>query len=64
VPVKPPPHKSKCSTPFIWALLGIFGGMENFGLLGLFLGPTLMAVLMSIWRDWIEDMKQPKEQVA
>ncbi|MEI6069353.1 MAG: AI-2E family transporter, partial [Methylococcaceae bacterium] len=25
--------------PFIWTLLGIFGGMETFGLLGLFLGP-------------------------
>lgn len=42
--------------PFIWTLLGIFGGMETFGLLGLFLGPTLMAVLMSIWRDWIDDI--------
>jgi predicted PurR-regulated permease PerM len=42
--------------PFIWTLLGILGGLENFGLLGLFLGPTLMAVLMSIWRDWVEDM--------
>ncbi|MDD1626038.1 MAG: AI-2E family transporter [Methylococcaceae bacterium] len=46
--------------PFIWTLLGIFGGMENFGLLGLFLGPTLMAVLMSIWRDWINDMNKPQ----
>ncbi len=45
--------------PFIWTLLGIFGGMETFGLLGLFLGPTLMAVLMSIWRDWIDDMSKP-----
>jgi predicted PurR-regulated permease PerM len=44
--------------PFIWTLLGIFGGLENFGLLGLFLGPTLMAVLMSIWRDWIADMNK------
>ncbi|WP_394752528.1 AI-2E family transporter [Crenothrix sp.] len=44
--------------PFIWTLLGIFGGLENFGLLGLFLGPTLMAVLMSIWRDWTEDMNK------
>ncbi|MGZ8095717.1 MAG: AI-2E family transporter [Methylosarcina sp.] len=42
--------------PFIWTLLGIFGGLENFGLLGLFLGPTLMAILMSIWRDWTLDM--------
>lgn len=38
--------------PFLWTLLGILGGLENFGLLGLFLGPTIMAVLMSIWRDW------------
>jgi predicted PurR-regulated permease PerM len=42
--------------PFIWTLLGIFGGLVNFGLLGLCLGPTLMAVLISIWRDWTEDM--------
>ncbi len=47
--------------PFIWTLLGIFGGMETFGLLGLFLGPTLLAVLMSIWRDWLEDMNNPLE---
>jgi predicted PurR-regulated permease PerM len=46
--------------PFIWTLLGIFGGLENFGLLGLFLGPTLMAVLISIWRDWVADMDEPE----
>jgi len=46
--------------PFIWTLLGIFGGLENFGLLGLFLGPTLMAVLISIWRDWVADMNKPE----
>jgi len=45
--------------PFIWTLLGIFGGMETFGSLGLFLGPTLMAVLMSIWRDWVHDINNP-----
>ncbi len=39
--------------PFIWTLLGILGGIETLGLLGLFLGPAVMAVLMSIWRDWI-----------
>ena len=44
--------------PFIWTLLGIFGGLENFGLLGLFLGPTLMAVLISIWRDWVTDLNK------
>lgn len=45
--------------PFIWTLLGIFGGIENFGLIGLFLGPTVMAIAMSIWRDWEEDADNP-----
>jgi hypothetical protein len=34
--------------------------METFGLLGLFLGPTLMAVLISIWRDWVSDLNKPE----
>jgi len=38
--------------PFLWVLLGILGGLETFGLLGLFLGPTLMAALLAIWREW------------
>ena len=41
--------------PFLWTLLGIFGGLENFGLIGLFLGPTVMAVVLSIWRDSLEN---------
>lgn len=41
--------------PFLWTLLGIFGGLENFGLIGLFLGPTVMAIAMSIWRDWANE---------
>jgi len=28
--------------------------LETFGLLGLFLGPVVMAALMSLWRDWTE----------
>ncbi|MGH8750559.1 MAG: AI-2E family transporter [Burkholderiales bacterium] len=37
--------------PFLWVLLGILGGLETLGLLGLFLGPAIMAALMSLWRD-------------
>jgi len=37
--------------PFIWVLLGILGGVENFGLLGLFVGPALLAVLVTLWRE-------------
>jgi predicted PurR-regulated permease PerM len=40
--------------PFLWVLLGILGGLETLGLIGLFVGPAVMAVLMSLWREWTE----------
>jgi predicted PurR-regulated permease PerM len=40
--------------PFLWVLLGILGGVEQFGLIGLFLGPALMAALVSVWRSWVQ----------
>jgi predicted PurR-regulated permease PerM len=39
--------------PFLFAFVGIFGGLAAFGLLGLFLGPVIMAVLLTVWREWI-----------
>ena len=41
--------------PFLWVLLGILGGVETFGLLGLFLGPAVMAALILLWREWTRD---------
>ena len=41
--------------PFLWVLLGILGGIESFGLVGIFLGPALMAALVSLWRTWVAD---------
>ena len=38
--------------PFLWVLLGILGGVETLGLLGLFVGPAIMAVLILLWRQW------------
>jgi predicted PurR-regulated permease PerM len=40
--------------PFIWVLFGILGGVASWGLLGLFIGPAIMAVLMLLWREWTE----------
>jgi predicted PurR-regulated permease PerM len=37
--------------PFLWALLGVFGGIEAFGVVGLFLGPAILAVALAIWRE-------------
>src|SRR5215213_9506973 len=38
--------------PFVWALLGIIGGLESLGLIGLFIGPVIMAALLTLWREW------------
>lgn len=40
--------------PFLWVLFGILGGVEVFGLIGLFVGPALMALVMTMWRDLTE----------
>ncbi len=38
--------------PFLWVLLGILGGVEVWGLIGLFVGPAIMAALILLWREW------------
>jgi predicted PurR-regulated permease PerM len=54
--------------PFLWVLLGILGGLETFGIIGLFLGPAIMAALISLWRDWTDVVpfagELPRERLA
>jgi predicted PurR-regulated permease PerM len=40
--------------PFLLVLLGILGGLQAMGFLGLFLGPAVMAALVALWREWTE----------
>jgi predicted PurR-regulated permease PerM len=47
--------------PFLVALIGIFGGLQTFGLIGLFVGPVIMAALLTIWREWLAPPIQPGE---
>jgi predicted PurR-regulated permease PerM len=39
--------------PFVRVLLGVFGGVIAFGFVGLFLGPTLLAVGLSLGEKWV-----------
>ncbi|MGH7263999.1 MAG: AI-2E family transporter [Candidatus Rokuibacteriota bacterium] len=38
--------------PFLLVFFGVLGGLAAFGLLGLFVGPTVLAVLLVLWREW------------
>ena len=45
--------------PFVWVLLGVLGGVETWGLVGLFVGPAIMAALILLWREWIGSQAGP-----
>ncbi len=51
--IRPKLIGERTKLPFLWVLLGIFGGVETFQLLGLFLGPAVMAALMMLWRELV-----------
>jgi len=45
--------------PFLWVLLGILGGIEAWGLIGLVVGPAVVAVAMLLWREWVGAQEGP-----
>ncbi len=45
--------------PFIWVLFGILGGVETFGLVGLFVGPAILAALILLWREYVGEREGP-----
>ncbi|MBD8891308.1 AI-2E family transporter [Labrenzia suaedae] len=42
--------------PFLPTFFGLVGGVKTLGFLGLFIGPVLMAILVSIWREWVREV--------
>lgn len=43
--------------PFLLIMFGVLGGIASFGLIGLFIGPVILAVLLAIWREWLHETK-------
>jgi predicted PurR-regulated permease PerM len=44
--------------PFLVVLFGVLGGLAAFGLVGLFVGPVILAVLLAIWREWLLETRR------
>ena len=51
---------SQARLPFLLSLIGIFGGLQVFGLIGLFVGPMFLAALWIVWREWIVPARKGK----
>ena len=43
--------------PFLLVLFGVLGGLLAFGLIGLFIGPIVLAVVWAVWREWTANLK-------
>jgi predicted PurR-regulated permease PerM len=45
---------------FVWSLMGTLGGLELLGLLGLFVGPVVLALGGALWQEWIRRQAQSR----
>ncbi len=45
--------------PFLIVLFGVLGGLATFGLVGLFVGPVILAILLAVWREWLFESRRP-----
>ncbi len=45
--------------PFLIVLFGVLGGLATFGLVGLFVGPVILAILLAVWREWLFESRHP-----
>lgn len=43
--------------PFIIIFIGVLGGLTAFGFVGLFIGPVVLAIGLTVWREWISQHK-------
>ena len=52
--LKPVLISRKASLPLLLIAIGVFGGLLAFGFIGMFLGPTLLAVTFVLLKSWLE----------
>lgn len=50
--------------PFLPTFFGLVGGVKTMGLVGLFVGPVLMALLVAIWREWLHACTDNRHRLA
>ncbi|MEO6699845.1 MAG: AI-2E family transporter [Paraperlucidibaca sp.] len=44
---------------FLLIMFGVLGGLTAFGMIGLFIGPVILAVVLAIWKEWLEQPTEP-----
>lgn len=47
--------------PFLPTFFGLVGGVSTLGIVGLFVGPVLMALLVAVWREWVRNVESDRD---
>ncbi|MFO0981725.1 MAG: AI-2E family transporter [Planctomycetota bacterium] len=48
--------------PVLLIFFGVLGGASAFGLIGLFLGPIVLVILLILWREWAQENVLPTDR--
>lgn len=60
--IRPLVISSATQISFLLVMFGVLGGLASFGMIGLFLGPIILAVTMAIWQEWLQQpLEAPQE---
>lgn len=60
--IRPLVISSASRIPFLLVMFGVLGGLAAYGLIGLFVGPVILAVVMAVWREWLEEQAAAEER--
>ena len=47
--------RRNANLPLLLIFAGVIGGLISFGIIGLFIGPVLLAVCYTLMKAWIDD---------
>jgi predicted PurR-regulated permease PerM len=50
--IRPMVISASTRVPFLLVFFGVVGGAMAFGLIGLFIGPVVLSVLLTLWKEW------------
>jgi predicted PurR-regulated permease PerM len=55
--LRPLPICTSTRLPFLLVMFGVIGGLAAFGLVGLTIGPVVLAIATAVWREWADQAR-------
>jgi predicted PurR-regulated permease PerM len=52
--------KQGADLPMLLILAGVIGGLLSFGLVGIFVGPAVLAVSYTLLQTWVAETRSPE----